>query len=63
MSPEQWFAGIAKGRYPDFLAPVPVGELPAIADVAQTVLFFTVPESRHLTGQVVAVDSGQVMTR
>ena len=63
MSPEEWFAGIAKSKYPDFLAPVPLGELPTIADVAQMVLFFTVPESRHLTGQVVAVDSGQVMTR
>ena len=63
MSPEEWFAGIAKSKYPDFLAPVPLGELATIADVAQMVLFFTVPESRHLTGQVVAVDSGQVMTR
>jgi len=40
-----------------------LGELPTIADVARMVLLFTVPESRHLTGQVVAVDSGQVMTR
>ncbi|MDE0447422.1 MAG: hypothetical protein OXH96_12185 [Spirochaetaceae bacterium] len=40
-----------------------LGELPTSADVAQMVLFFTVPESRHLTGQVVAVDCGQVVTR
>ena len=60
--PEKWFAGIAESKY-DFLQPVPLGELPTIEDVAQMVLFFTVPESRRLTAQVVAVDSGQVMTR
>ena len=63
LTPEEWFAGIAESKYPDSLAPVPLGELPTIEDVAQMVLFFTVPESRHLTAQVVAVDSGEVMTR
>ena len=61
--PEEWFAGLAEGRYPEWFLPVPLRELPTVEDVAQTVLFLVVEESRHLTSQIVAVDSGQVMTR
>ena len=50
-SPETWFEGIAKSAYPDFFNAVPLGELPTVEDVAQMVLFFCLPESRHLTGR------------
>ena len=63
MTPDEFFAGIAESKFPELVLPVPLGELPTVEDVAQTVVFLSLPESKHMSAQIIAVDSGQVMAR
>ena len=63
MASEEFFAGIAESKFPELVLPVPLGELPTVEDVAQTVVFLSLPESKHMSAQIIAVDSGQVMAR
>ena len=61
--PNEWFAGIAENKYPRWFQGMPLNATPTVADVAQAVLFFASDEARHMTAQIVNVDSGQVMVR
>jgi NAD(P)-dependent dehydrogenase (short-subunit alcohol dehydrogenase family) len=61
--PDEWLAGIAEDRYPRWFPGVPLNESPTVGDVAQAVLFFASDEARHLTAQIVNVDSGQFIVR
>lgn len=54
-------AAIPEKMKEKILAEIPLGTLGNVEDVANAIVFFTLPQSKYITGQVLHVDGGMAM--
>jgi 3-oxoacyl-[acyl-carrier protein] reductase len=55
-------AGLGQEVRDDLVKKIPLGSLGQPEDVANAALFLAGPQARYITGQVLAVDGGMVMS-
>jgi 3-oxoacyl-[acyl-carrier protein] reductase len=54
-------AGLNDSLRAEMLKNIPLGSFGQVEDIATAALFFALPTTRYVTGQVLAVDGGMAM--
>ena len=54
----EWFAGIARGEYPDMFCSTPLRREQMVEDIGRAVVYFVSDDGMNITGQSLNVDGG-----
>jgi NAD(P)-dependent dehydrogenase (short-subunit alcohol dehydrogenase family) len=58
--PRQWFEGLARGDYPDWIDRTPLRRPQTVEDIARAVRFLVSDDAANITGQSLMVDGGMI---